>query len=423
MQQEQIDIGGDLSQSESLGLSSAMVTALFHKPHDRQFIIELENSILSFIQSNAESYELRPMNSYYRLLSHQIADYYNLRHALARAHESYVIIFKGEGFRPLSGKPLLQELDQTGKVSDSLDGLHQSQDLKNSRKYKILRRAEGGLNGSVSPIASESESSSIDPQSDYDGSKADLESQRVERERQYEQRKQEIFDTPHKEGLPSENDEGNSPQPYQFETSRYKFHTIDSSPPPQPRFNNNRRKKQVNHNGGNNKRNYNDNKYNHKNYNTSHRMPYNTGYMMYPTAPMGSGAGHHPMLPIVYPAPFPMDGNNGYIPPFMYQPIGNGMANHKGPFPAGYMAFPPPFPYGQHPPTYPNLPPNGPDDKFSNQGSIKPSSTSASVDGISSQEETNDQKADQTGIPANGKLSRMEPVIDEATNGIKNLSV
>ncbi|QLG73389.1 hypothetical protein HG535_0E04730 [Zygotorulaspora mrakii] len=85
-----------------------MLTALFHKPNDRQFVIALENSILSFIDSNADSCELAPMNSYFRLLSHQIAEYHNVKHALARSHDNCVIVFKGHGFVKSMRKPLLQ---------------------------------------------------------------------------------------------------------------------------------------------------------------------------------------------------------------------------------------------------------------------------------------------------------------------------
>lgn len=405
----------DVSKSDCVGLSPAMVTALFHKPHDRQFIIDLENSIVSFIESNAESYELRPMNSYYRLLSHQIADYHNLRHTLARAPNNYVIIFKGAGFQRVSGKPLLQELEP---VASTFDNLQHSQEVKSSKKYKILRRTE---DGSSSPTLADSETSSTGPSSDIDGSKADLELQRIERERQYEQKKHEIFDTPHKEVVQSDkDDEGNSPQPSQFETSRYRFHNIDSPPPPQPRYNN-RRKKVNYHNGNKERRNFNDNKFNHKEYRAAPGGPYNMGYMMYPAATMGSGQGHSPLLPMLYPAPFPMDGNNGYVPPFMYQPMTNGMMTPKGPLPAGYMAFPPPFHYNPHAPNYQALPREVQNRKHSKVGSEEAASSSTGASNPETQSRTLDQKADHNSIRAENGV--IDSAIDEAVNGVGNLSV
>ncbi|QLL31617.1 hypothetical protein HG536_0B04810 [Torulaspora globosa] len=394
-----------------------MVTALFHKPHDRQFIIDLENSIVSFIESNAESYELRPMNSYYRLLSHQIADYHNLKHTLARAPSNYVIIFKGAGFQRLSGKPLLQELEP---VSSTFESLQHSQEAKSSKKYKILKRIEG-QDGSTSPSLADSEISSTGPSSDFDGSKADLELQRIERERQYEQKKQEIFDTPHREEVsPDKDEEGSSPQPSQFETSRYRFHNIDSPPPPQPRYNN-RRKKANHYNGNKDRRNINDSKFSHKEYRGAPGVPYNMGYMMYPTATMGSGQGHHPLLPMLYPAPFPMDGNNGYVPPFMYQPVTNGMVGPKGPMPASYMAFPPPFHYSQHAPNYQTMPPEVQNRKYSQVSSEEPGSSSTSSSNPDIQSRTGKQKADHNSIRAENGV--IDSAIDEAANGIGNLSV
>lgn len=402
----------DLSESDCAGLSSAMVTALFHKPHDRQFIIDLENSIVSFIESNAESYELRPMNSYYRLLSHQIADYHHLKHALAKAPNNYVIIFKGDGFHRVSGKRLLQELEPDVGV---LKSLHHLQDMKSSKKYKILRRREA-RDGSVSPPLEDSETSSTGTPSDFDGSKADLELQRVERERKYEQRKQEIFDTPQKEDVSlDKDDEGNSPQPSQFETSRYRFHNIDSTPPSQPRFNNRRRK--PNHNGNKDKRFFNDSKFNHKDYHAAPGMPY--GYMMYPAPSMGSGRAQPPLLPMLYPAPFPMDGNNGYIPQFMYQPMGNGMVNPEGPMPAGYMGFPPPFHYAQQPPNYQSMPPDLQNHNYSQSASEKVDSGFADAGSTDTQPETGKQKSQDKGTP----LENGHSGIDEVTDGVGKMSV
>ncbi|CAI4910071.1 ANL_HP_G0186950.mRNA.1.CDS.1 [Saccharomyces cerevisiae] len=103
--------------SRNWGLTPAMETGLFQKPQDRIFIIELENSIVSFINSNTESFQLRPMNSYYRLLSHQIAEYHNLNHVLARTQDSCVILFKGENFQKIEGRHLKSCTNKNRKSS------------------------------------------------------------------------------------------------------------------------------------------------------------------------------------------------------------------------------------------------------------------------------------------------------------------
>lgn len=101
----------EVSYYERLGITPAMVLALFDKPHDRNFVIHLEDLIVSFIESSAESFEMRPMNSYYRMLCHQIAEYHNLKHVLARKPDNCLLLFKGGAdFEKVARKPLLQDI-------------------------------------------------------------------------------------------------------------------------------------------------------------------------------------------------------------------------------------------------------------------------------------------------------------------------
>lgn len=341
-----------------MDLSPAMRTALFHKPHDRQFIVDLENSILSFIESNAESYQLRPMNSYYRLLSHQIAEFHGLKHALARAHDNCVIIFKGDQFRATKGGRLLQHLgpaspksDESSKSSSPVGG-SQNPDAKSGRRYRILKR-QGDLQDCVTPPSEEDCELDTNAQNDANDSVANLENQKIERERRYEQRKQEIFDTPKKDQATSEKDkDGTSPQPSEFETSRYQFHQIDSSPPPQQRNNNRRRR--INNSGATKDRAasyYNENRFGYNDFSSNLPVSYNAGYMIYPTPPMGPGGLSSTQFPMMYPTPFPMDSGNGYIPQYMYQPMGES-GDPKGAGAGGFMPYPFPYPYGQLPPSY-----------------------------------------------------------------------
>lgn len=343
---------------EDPGLTPAMLTALFQKPHDRQFIVELENSVVSFVDSNAESYELRPMNSYYRLLSHQVAEYHSLKHALARSHDNCVIIFKGDGFRKKEDKPLLQELQPLCMIP----GIPEVEDgNKTGKRYRILKRRDG--EGS-SPSTSNSwvENEQEDKSNGAYNSAATLEQQRFERERQYEQRKQEIFHTPKKNEHEDEQDENstldnNSPQPYQFETSRYRFNQRDSQQQQQqqPQQLQGQPQQQQPHGpgNGNGRRNRKRHSFYHDSKRNSNLGPFSFPYVMYPTPPLTdvNGGQAPPQFPLMYPAPFPVDSSNGYLAPGIYQPMPGAIAPAFGPM--GHMGpYPFPYQYGQPPPMY-----------------------------------------------------------------------
>ncbi|KAH3664420.1 hypothetical protein WICMUC_005805 [Wickerhamomyces mucosus] len=72
---------------------------------DRKFVLSLENDLIQFISSNTDSYLLSPMNSYYRLLTHQTAAYYSLGHTLNNEGNS-IIVFKNFGVDIVRPVPL-----------------------------------------------------------------------------------------------------------------------------------------------------------------------------------------------------------------------------------------------------------------------------------------------------------------------------
>lgn len=76
-------------------ISQVLKNALY-SGKDRMFILSLEQDLISFINSNVDSYLLRPMNSYYRLLTHQTAEYYALGHSLHNDGIS-ILVFKNFG--------------------------------------------------------------------------------------------------------------------------------------------------------------------------------------------------------------------------------------------------------------------------------------------------------------------------------------
>ncbi|KAG7749050.1 hypothetical protein KL912_002112 [Ogataea haglerorum] len=60
--------------------------------NDRKFIINLESEIIEFIvKPNVDSWKMTPLNSYYRLLTHKLAEYYNLGHILSNDGYSMVL--------------------------------------------------------------------------------------------------------------------------------------------------------------------------------------------------------------------------------------------------------------------------------------------------------------------------------------------
>ncbi|GME84758.1 unnamed protein product [Ambrosiozyma monospora] len=59
---------------------------------DKCFIENLESEIIEFIvKPNVDSWKLTPLNSYYRLLTHKVSEYYNLGHILSNDGYSMVL--------------------------------------------------------------------------------------------------------------------------------------------------------------------------------------------------------------------------------------------------------------------------------------------------------------------------------------------
>lgn len=160
-----------------------MIIALFDKPNDRDFIINLENILINLINSSDPSYQLTPMNSYYRLLTHQVAQYHNLAHV---ANDTRLVIYKDDSFQFDDKKPLLQALKQS-------DYKKKSTVSTPTTKYKILKRKNNPASESSESLESTS-SASVIPGSSKSVSELDMEKQRIERERLYEQKKLEIFE-------------------------------------------------------------------------------------------------------------------------------------------------------------------------------------------------------------------------------------
>ncbi|SCU92652.1 LAMI_0E11430g1_1 [Lachancea mirantina] len=165
---------------EGLKLTPALLVALFERPHDRYFITQLETSLISFMDSEASSLQLKPMNSYYRLLAHQVAEYHGLRHTLSKK-EICIVMFKDTFFVRNRNQPLLSELDPTSAYPCT---------------DKTANYASGSRQKRTPAVAQEANS--------FDAVVCDAVTSPS---------------TPEKPAIPDDD----SPQPHQFETSRYKF--------------------------------------------------------------------------------------------------------------------------------------------------------------------------------------------------------
>lgn len=357
--------------SRNWGLTPAMETGLFQKPQDRIFIIELENSIVSFINSNTESFQLRPMNSYYRLLSHQIAEYHNLNHVLARTQDSCVILFKGENFQKIEGKPLLQELQLNKKPEECTSSSESIEKSNNNRIFRILKRKEVGnecdykIDGNTrTPNSNLTANSNKDQKIEIDDkSNTDLEQERIEKERLYEQRKQEIFDKLNKseDDVKSTNSSGSSDSDNEWSdwlngddsNTQTSNGSVSSSSPfnssvttiqvnkPQQQFYDSRRGRGGRRRGTNNYKDAYRGQSRRNKENGGYQSGYSSPYIVYPPPQMGGNS--LPTYPLMYnpagpapgpaPSPMVMGNNTVFMNPYMYNMNPQGSCSFGTPIP------------------------------------------------------------------------------------------
>ncbi|CDO95578.1 unnamed protein product [Kluyveromyces dobzhanskii CBS 2104] len=389
-----------------LKVTPALLIALFQKPQDRVFLIDLENSVLDFVESSAYTYQLKPMNSYYRLLSHQVAEYHGLQHTVSKDNDKCVIVFKQNDYEPNSRLVLLQQLEpqvmyqfppeyyalasmaaansqqqlmhktmrqksrqnsqqrtsvptpepasenksamedqSTGDTNDTQGATPASVVAQNSvkKKVKILRREVTAENKEGKEKSQEPAEATLDQTTngkDTDPGKAaatvDLEEQRRIKQQQYDEEKEKIFSgspssltpvstppatpaTLHVAGIPNDK-EDDSPQPHQFETSRFRLNNQNEMKyMKKPQYQHNNKKQNFNNN----------NRYNKPPNRQLHMQPY---YGYSPSmAPMRAD----PMA-FGYPMVAPME--------YMYYPMGAQMPNNQVMMPGQPIyAMPPPI--------------------------------------------------------------------------------
>uniref|UniRef100_A0A060T353 ARAD1C29568p n=1 Tax=Blastobotrys adeninivorans TaxID=409370 RepID=A0A060T353_BLAAD len=78
-------------------IDPVILSALFDV-RNRMFVLRLEQSMCNFIKSSQTEMDLDPMNSFYRLVAHKVADYYGLGH-LSNNDAASVTLFKEKEVR------------------------------------------------------------------------------------------------------------------------------------------------------------------------------------------------------------------------------------------------------------------------------------------------------------------------------------
>ncbi|KAF8474893.1 hypothetical protein BDZ91DRAFT_690594 [Kalaharituber pfeilii] len=68
-------------------------------PRDRPFILKLEQDVITFISGSLDSFDTPPINSYYRMLVHKIAEFYRLTHIASPDAIDCVRLFRGNAAR------------------------------------------------------------------------------------------------------------------------------------------------------------------------------------------------------------------------------------------------------------------------------------------------------------------------------------
>ncbi|KAI8966595.1 hypothetical protein F5Y11DRAFT_109321 [Daldinia sp. FL1419] len=194
-----------VEQPQSLGIvngSSDAFTSIYgqnpdeklleamQSPKDRIFLLRLEQDVINFVQTSKEPYmDLPPNNSFCRMLTHKLADYYHMTHSF-EAIQGSVRIFRTPFCRV---PPSLASI--VGNTTTNNANATPPQLLPK----KIMRRGEEGGSGqaSTSPSKATSEVGS-------DGKEKSAQTKdkptREEREEAYKQARERIFGSSDKPG-------------------------------------------------------------------------------------------------------------------------------------------------------------------------------------------------------------------------------
>lgn len=119
---------GNTAAPASPEITAALANALYGFK-DRLFVLSLEQELQSFIHSPAESHVIRPLNSYYRLLAHQLSEYYGLGHNLINDSNT-ILVTKEDDFDATS---LPASFNTLLAMNPHLVEAHQAQQMSQHR--------------------------------------------------------------------------------------------------------------------------------------------------------------------------------------------------------------------------------------------------------------------------------------------------
>ncbi|KAI0974050.1 hypothetical protein F4678DRAFT_395788 [Xylaria arbuscula] len=170
-------------------------------PKDRLFLLRLEQDVINFVLSSKEPYmDLPPNNSFCRMLTHKLADYYHMTHSF-EAVQGSVRIFRTPFCRvpPSLASIIESNADEKPKTPPPV-----------MLPKKIMRRGEDGGSGQVSTSASKA-TSEVGSDGKDKTALAKEKMTREEREEAYKIARERIFgnssDKPAESG--TDNDEAN----------------------------------------------------------------------------------------------------------------------------------------------------------------------------------------------------------------------
>ncbi|KAI1806808.1 hypothetical protein F4811DRAFT_103672 [Daldinia bambusicola] len=169
-------------------------------PKDRIFLLRLEQEVINFVQSSKEPYmDLPPNNSFCRMLTHKLADYYHMTHSF-EAIQGSVRIFRTPFCRV---PPSLASI--VGNTTNNSTNSTPPQLLPK----KIMRRGEDGGSGQASTSPSKA-TSEVGSDGKEKSSTTKDKPTREEREEAYKQARERIFGSSDKPGETTpDNDDAN----------------------------------------------------------------------------------------------------------------------------------------------------------------------------------------------------------------------
>ncbi|KAG7663078.1 uncharacterized protein J8A68_003388 [[Candida] subhashii] len=239
------------------------------KQQDRLYLLHLEKDLINFIKTNIHPQQDNPTtpppqytiqaqylkNSYYRLLSHQLCQYYNLQHWNNTSNEIIVTPTNNYNYKELISKIDASEFTKIYDISQQYAQQQQQQSTEPNEQQppipikpklivkKIIKPStpdselsEGTKDLDVSKIISDDTAASTPTSDHFSDASSNIESQRASKEALYMKLREEIFQNNEDEDDEEEEDddeEDDIQQPEYFHHNRDYQNTYNNSRYPQ----------------------------------------------------------------------------------------------------------------------------------------------------------------------------------------------